>query len=49
MDRFYRSLAYLRIDIGLEPKEMTEISEEVVLRNEHLRAAAATTSGWPSA
>jgi branched-chain amino acid aminotransferase len=40
VDRLYRSLRYLRIDIGLEPKEIVAISEEVVLRNEHLRAAA---------
>ena len=40
VERLYRSLRYLRIDIGLEPKEIVAISEEVVLRNEHLRAAA---------
>ena len=40
VERLYRSLRYLRIDIGLEPKEIIAISEEVVLRNEHLRAAA---------
>ena len=40
VERLFRSLRYLRIDIGLEPKEMVAISEEVVLRNEHLRAAA---------
>ena len=40
VERLYRSLAYLRIDIGLEPKEVVAISEEVVARNEHLRAAA---------
>ena len=40
----YRSLRYLRIDIGLEPKEIVAISEEVILRNEHLRAAAG--DGW---
>ncbi|KAB2847026.1 MAG: hypothetical protein F9K44_14295, partial [Hyphomicrobiaceae bacterium] len=38
MDRFYRSLAYLRIDIGKSAKEMIEISEEVVRRNAHLLA-----------
>src|SRR5258708_14293656 len=40
VERLYRSLRYLRIDVGLEPKEIVAISEEVVLRNEHLRAAA---------
>src|SRR3981081_1809293 len=40
VERLYRPLRYLRIDIGLEPKEIVAISEEVVLRNEHLRAAA---------
>jgi branched-chain amino acid aminotransferase len=38
--RFYRSLKYLRIDPGLSPKEMIDLSEEVVARNEHLRADA---------
>jgi branched-chain amino acid aminotransferase len=40
VERLYRSLSYLGIDIGLEPKEMIAISEEVVERNEPLRAAA---------
>ncbi len=40
VERLYRSLAYLGIDVGLEPKEMIAISEEVVERNEPLRAAA---------
>jgi branched-chain amino acid aminotransferase len=40
VERLYRSLRYLRIDIGLEPKEVVAISEEVVQRNEPLRAAA---------
>ena len=40
VERLYRSLRYLRIEIGLEPKEIIAISEEVVLRNEHLRVAA---------
>ncbi len=38
IDRFYRSLRYLQIDPGLSPKEMIAHSEEVVARNEHLRA-----------
>jgi branched-chain amino acid aminotransferase len=40
VERLFRSLRYLRIDIGLDPKEVVAISEEVVERNEHLRAAA---------
>ncbi|MBM3643568.1 MAG: hypothetical protein FJX02_04385 [Alphaproteobacteria bacterium] len=38
IDRFYRSLRYLEIDPGLSPSEMVAHSEEVVARNEHLRA-----------
>ncbi len=37
VDRFYRSLRYVRIDPGLSPGEMIRASEEVVARNEHLR------------
>jgi branched-chain amino acid aminotransferase len=40
IERFYRSLRYLRIDPGLAPKEMIELSEQVVAKNEHLRAEA---------
>ena len=40
VERLFRSLRYLRIDIGLEPKEVVAISEEVVEKNERLRAAA---------
>ncbi len=40
VERLYRSLRYLSIDIGLEPKEMIAITEQVVERNEPLRAAA---------
>jgi branched-chain amino acid aminotransferase len=40
VERLYRSLAYLRIDPGLEAKEMVAITEEVVERNEPLRGAA---------
>ena len=38
--RFYRSLRYLRLDPGMSPREMIDLSEEVAARNEHLRAAA---------
>ena len=40
IERLYRSLAYLRIDPDIEPKALTAITEEVVERNEPLRAAA---------
>ena len=36
IDRFYRSLAYLQIDIGLKSRDMVEITHEVVRRNAHL-------------
>ena len=36
MSRFYRSLAYLRIDIGLTQEKLTEITLEVLERNRHL-------------
>lgn len=40
VERLYRSLAYLGIDPGLQPKEMIAITEEVVERNEPFRAGA---------
>lgn len=40
IDRLYRSLRYVRIDPGVSPKDLMDISEEIVARNEHLRAAA---------
>jgi branched-chain amino acid aminotransferase len=39
IDRFYRSLAYVRIDPGIGPKAMIEKSEECFERNRHLLAA----------
>ncbi len=38
IDRFYRSLAYLNIDIGMKAAEMIEVTHEVVRRNAHLLA-----------
>ena len=35
VERFYRSLRYLRIDPGLGPDEMVRVSEEVLERNRH--------------
>jgi len=40
IERLYRSLRYLRIELDIEPKEMRAITEEIVERNEPLRAAA---------
>lgn len=36
VDRLYRSLTYLRIEIDLAPAEMLAVSEEVLERNRHL-------------
>ncbi len=36
IDRFYRSLRYVRIDPGMSPREMIQKSEEVLERNMHL-------------
>ncbi len=36
IDRLYRSLKYLRIDPGLGPTKMCELTEEVFARNRHL-------------
>jgi branched-chain amino acid aminotransferase len=46
VDRLYRSLRYVRIDPGLSPREMEAISEEVVARNEPLRAEAGDFAIW---
>jgi len=35
VERFYRSLRYLRIDPGLSPGEMVAVSEQVLERNRH--------------
>jgi len=40
IQRFYRSLRYLRLDPGITPQQMIAISEEIVVRNEHLREKA---------
>ena len=37
LDRLYRSLKYIRIDCGLSVEEMTEVTEELVRRNEPMR------------
>ena len=40
IDRFYRSLRYLRLDPGMSPQEMIDVSEQIVARNEHLRSSS---------
>ena len=37
LDRLYRSLQFARLDVGLTKEEMTEITEELVARNESMR------------
>ena len=36
VDRMYRSLKYVRIDPGLSPEELLDVSEEAIQRNLHL-------------
>lgn len=40
IERFYRSMRYFRLDAGMSPQEMIALSEELIARNEHLRAEA---------
>jgi branched-chain amino acid aminotransferase len=46
VDRLYRSLRYVRIDPGLTPGEMEAVSEEVIARNEPLRADVGDFQIW---
>jgi branched-chain amino acid aminotransferase len=46
VDRLYRSLRYVRIDPGLSPDEMEQISEEVIARNEPLRPDVGDYQIW---
>ena len=46
VDRLYRSLTYVRIDPDLTKQEMTDISEEVVTRNEDVRSEVGDYSIW---
>jgi branched-chain amino acid aminotransferase len=39
IDRLYRSLKYLRIDIPVDAKQMTALTNEIVARNRHLLGA----------
>lgn len=46
IDRLYRSLNYVRIDPGLSPQEMIDISEETVKRNEPNRPKFGEFTIW---
>ena len=46
VDRLYRSLKYTRIDAGMSAEKMTEISEEAIQRNEHLRDGVGDFTIW---
>src|SRR3972149_5115905 len=46
VDPLSPALRYVRIDPGLSPDEMERISEEVVSRNEHLRADVGDYQIW---
>ncbi|MCI0439286.1 MAG: aminotransferase class IV, partial [Chloroflexi bacterium] len=46
VDRLYRSLKFVRIDPGLSPEEMLEISEEAIRRNEGQREAVGDYTIW---
>lgn len=46
VDRLYRSLKYVRMDPGLSPDDMVRISEEIIKRNEPLRAEVGDFAVW---
>ena len=46
VDRLYRSLKFVRIDPGISPQEMVDVSEEAITRNEHLRADVGDYTIW---
>ena len=46
VERLYRSLKYVRIDPGLSLEGMLGVSEEVIRRNEHLRADMGDFALW---
>ena len=46
VDRLYRSLSYVRIDPGPSPEEIFKLSEEIIRRNEHLRAEVGDFAVW---
>jgi branched-chain amino acid aminotransferase len=46
VERLYRSLKFVRLDPGLCPDDMLKISEEVIDRNQHLRAEMGDFAIW---
>ena len=46
VDRLYRSLKFVRLDPGLSPEEMIDISEEAIRRNEALRPEVGDFTLW---
>ena len=46
VDRLYRSLKFIRIDPGISPEEMIQISEEALARNESLREEVGDFTIW---
>ncbi|MFB3817059.1 MAG: aminotransferase class IV [Candidatus Methylomirabilales bacterium] len=46
LDRLYRSLQYVRLDPGLSREQMTDLSEEIVRRNEPLRGEVGDFAIW---
>ena len=46
VDRLYRSLRYVRMDPGMSAEDMVKISEELIARNEHLRAEVGDFAIW---
>jgi branched-chain amino acid aminotransferase len=46
VDRFYRSLQYVRLDPGLSREQMMDLSEEIIRRNEPLRAEVGDFAIW---
>ena len=46
VDRFFRSLKYVRMDPGVTPEEMVALGEECVARNEPLRERYGDWSVW---
>ncbi len=46
VERLYRSLKFIRLDPGLSPEEMIEISEETIRRNESLRSEVGDFTVW---
>ena len=46
VDRLYRSLHVARIDPGMTSDQMLEVTQEVIVRNEHLRSSVGDFQVW---